>query len=276
MLYCCVLVIIACAAALRSIREQTIDERPAPWIFYAVLAAIGIFFLHNLVDFSMFEPGPLVLLMFFMGSAMGLRIGATAAGGEPGGRYPLRLILLALALTLWIGALAAIWAPTAIAEDLAADGRSALARQQPQAAANLFMKAADRQPLNADYPHFAATALAAAKSAMPAIESAIQRALAQNPLYLDPLHLRVRLYLERTPEDVERISATYSRILELNPNDLPTRIEFADYLWSHGRQDEALGHYQRAVSLNGQLDPTEPERLSDQDLERAQARIGGA
>src|SRR5205814_680446 len=57
----------------RSLKDQEADDRPAPWLLYAMLAALAVFFIHNLVDFSLAEPGPLMIFAVILGSVMGVR-----------------------------------------------------------------------------------------------------------------------------------------------------------------------------------------------------------
>ena len=69
----CLFVVGGSLAAIRSVDRQEADDRPAPWLLTATLVALGLFLLHNLIDFSLFEPGIMFLFMFLCGSALGAR-----------------------------------------------------------------------------------------------------------------------------------------------------------------------------------------------------------
>ena len=45
------------AASMRSPQKWSLDNRPIPWIFYCEVTGLGLFLLHNLIDFSWFEAG---------------------------------------------------------------------------------------------------------------------------------------------------------------------------------------------------------------------------
>ena len=74
MLYLCALLLGSLVVALRSLEKPQVDERAAPWILYGILVGVGVFLIHNLIEFSMFEPGPLCLFGVLMGSALGIRL----------------------------------------------------------------------------------------------------------------------------------------------------------------------------------------------------------
>jgi O-antigen ligase len=65
------------ATTVRSADDPSLDGRPAPWLLCGVLAGLGVFLLHNLVDFAMFEVGPMFLFACWRGrrSACGRRGG---------------------------------------------------------------------------------------------------------------------------------------------------------------------------------------------------------
>ena len=79
LLYMLLLMIGLVTGALRSTRDQTLDDRPAPLLLYAVLVALAIFLVHNLVDFSLFETGPMFAFAMLAGAALGVRSGDTRA-----------------------------------------------------------------------------------------------------------------------------------------------------------------------------------------------------
>jgi hypothetical protein len=63
--------------AVRSLRTR-LDDRPAPWVLRSMQVGVGIFLLHNLIDFSLFETGPLMLFCFLDRSVLGVRMPSVA------------------------------------------------------------------------------------------------------------------------------------------------------------------------------------------------------
>ena len=60
-LYLCVLAIGMIAVAMRSIKAPELDGRRGEWILGGVIVALGMFLVHNLIDFAMFEMGPMFI-----------------------------------------------------------------------------------------------------------------------------------------------------------------------------------------------------------------------
>ncbi|HEY8749111.1 MAG TPA: O-antigen ligase family protein, partial [Tepidisphaeraceae bacterium] len=90
--------------ALRSFADQRLDNRPAPWILWSILVALGLFLIHNLIDFSLFEPGPLFLFALLAGSALGMRL-PECKGRDAG--MPVLLGSFIFAGVVWLVAAAA-------------------------------------------------------------------------------------------------------------------------------------------------------------------------
>ena len=58
---------------IRSSKETSMDDRPAPWVLYAMLAGLAVFLIHNMIDFSFFETGAMLLFMMIGGAVLGAR-----------------------------------------------------------------------------------------------------------------------------------------------------------------------------------------------------------
>ena len=76
-------------AALRPQAERRLDDRPAPRLLDAVRLALGLFLLHNLIEFSLFEPNTTCLFALLAGSALGVRLAepprpSKVPNGRPG------------------------------------------------------------------------------------------------------------------------------------------------------------------------------------------------
>ena len=65
------LLVAASVGAIKSLQAPELDGRPAPLLLYAMLIGLGIFLVHNLIDFSLFEPGPMMAFAFLAGALLG-------------------------------------------------------------------------------------------------------------------------------------------------------------------------------------------------------------
>ena len=165
-------------ACIRGLGRQELDDRPAPWILYAMLVALGLFLLHNLIDFSMFEVGPMFLLALSAGGALGVRL-------PPRQRMRHGTVLAAGALIIasigWLVAAGAFVAPVVGAEAFAADADTAFRRGNPNAAAQQLWDAFQKVPINGDYAFRAAVAARAAQSSPLIVRQMLQSATAADP-----------------------------------------------------------------------------------------------
>ncbi len=64
-----------------------LTDKPGPWLLRAVIVALGVFFIHSLIDFAWFETGPMCLVALLAGSVLGMRrVGATGHAALDHGR----------------------------------------------------------------------------------------------------------------------------------------------------------------------------------------------
>ena len=112
------LVVAFAVAALRSSKDPVIDDRPAPWVIHGILVAIAIFLLHNTVDFSMFENGPMMLLALLCGAITGVRH-PTSHGSR--GRSPVAAYICAASAVGWCAIAIVVGVPVFEAEAKARD-----------------------------------------------------------------------------------------------------------------------------------------------------------
>jgi tetratricopeptide (TPR) repeat protein len=264
-LYCSLLIIGCAVGSYRSTREQWLDDRPAPLLLYGLIVAIAIFFVHNLIDFSMFEIGPMFVFAMLVGAALGVR--SQRRAGRRGRIVPI------LATVAWLGCAVAFVAPLLVAEGLAHDADDALRADDPAAAARDYARAAEALPIpNSDYWRRAARAWVYAGSRTEARRT-IDAALAADALDLSALRLRAAIALQSTPPDGQRAIADFQRLLELNPNDVQARLEFAGTLERFGQPRRARDEYRAALRANDQLSPDEPKRLARAERERIEREI---
>src|SRR5204863_3087003 len=103
-------------------------------------------------------------------------------------RTAVAAVVLGVASVAWLIAAGFVWAPTAEADDAAADATAALRSQRPAEAIRLLSIARDHQRLNADYATRAAEVMISsanwtyAKGVLDMLEAAIQT----NPMSAGP------------------------------------------------------------------------------------------
>ena len=260
LLFGCALVVGASVAALRSMSRPEPDDRPAPWVLYAMLAALASFLVHNLIEFSLFETGPLMLFALVAGTALGVRQ-PTAAGHKR--RTPVAVGFLLASVAAWAAAAAFFVLPTAAAESLARRADDDLRAGQAAKASGEYLDAyLNHQRLDADYAYRAATALT--------YDPRHDRATARDRLTLaiarDPSQASYYLARARVDEEVRdraAVRADYEKALALNPNDVTFHLEYADALRRLDLPGEAAAQYEEALKYNHLLPAEEPRRMND-------------
>jgi tetratricopeptide (TPR) repeat protein len=271
-----------CLAGIRSFKQQELDDRPAPWLHAAVLVGLGLFLLHNLIDFSLFEPGPMFLFALLAGSALGLRLPDRAP--SPHGRVGAGIVL-ALSIMGWLAAAEAGWVPITEAEELSqdADNRIRTAKDPdapPQTLSDTgnldraeqeFVEAFGMVPINADYA-FRAEQTEILRHG----EANVMRQLIDKAQAADPSSIRYRLaraVLESSVGNLTAAASDYEQILQLDPNNLEIRLQFADLLDKQGRSVEARQQYEKTLALNDELAPDEIRRLSEDQINQIHKRL---
>jgi O-antigen ligase len=278
--FLCLFLVGSAAVAVRSAQSQDLDDRRAPWVLYALMVGLGLFLVHNLVDFSLFEPGPMTLFMFLCGAALGVRLDdpATASAGRPRVATGM-LIGLCIA---WVVVAGTFVAPLVMAEQAAAEGDEALRLRSAARAADDYARALDAVPYNADYAFRAGRALLFAPDARPHADRAVamlDRAAALDPDRAEYWLARANAESLRPNPDAAQIRGGYERALGLDPNSVQVRLEYAALLRRLGDPAGARGQYQAALRYNDLLSPDEPKRLSAEKVEqvrKAIAELGGA
>ena len=268
--------------AIRSWQRQELDDRPADWLLAGMLVALGLFLLHNLIDFSMFESGPMFLFALLIGAALGMRLPAPQRQSN---RRALTLAAFIIAGVAWVVAVGAVLVPVAQAEAKAqdADGqirasKTADAGSGPgidaamlDHARNELIEAFRLTPINADYAFRAAQA-----AILSGADASLVRQLLNEAIEADPINDRYRIaraQLEARTGDVSHALADYDEALRLDPCNLELRIEYADLLRVSHRPADARHQYQRVLELNDQLAPDEIRRLPERQVRDIRSRI---
>lgn len=242
---------------MRGWQQQDLDDRPAPWVLYAVLVGLGLFLLHNLIDFSLFEPGPMFLFALLSGGALGIRLHEFEA--RPRHRA-VTVVAFVLAGVTWLVLWGVVVAPVAGAEALAQQADANLRKGAADHAARQLIEAFRRLPINADYAYRAEQASLLARSEPLVARQLIDAAIAADPS--SARYFRVRAQLEVSTGALSSAWADYHQALQLDPRNIDLRLEYADQLRLHGMGQAARGEYQKALDQNGQLAPDEIKRLS--------------
>lgn len=265
------------AVVLRSGADKSIDSRPAPWLLYGLLVALGLFLVHNLVDFSLFEAGPMFLFALGTGAALGMRTPPTSH--RTMGRGTAFTVLL-VGLIAWLIAVGTLAAPVALAEDAAHDADQAVRRAAGPGgmaeAARQFNRAFELVPYNADYAFRAAQALMSAGPPSgygPAALQALAKAIAADPNEPGYYRWRAEYLLSGPNPDAGQVVADFSHALDLDPHNIPWRRRYAEVLERLNRPADAKRQYERVLEENDLLPLVEPARLPPEQIEQVRQKI---
>src|SRR5205807_4637623 len=94
----------------------------------------------------------------------------------------------------------------------------------------------------------------------------IDGALAADPV--TPRYRRARAELELATGDFSAAWADYDRALQLDPNDMSLRLEYANALREKRRGAEARKQYELTLWQNSRLAPDEIKRLTPEQIEQ--------
>jgi len=268
--------------AIRSLGEFELDDRPAPWVLRSMQVAVGIFLLHNLIDFSLFETGPLMLFCFLSGSVLGVRWPSVAGARK---RTGVAVAALTVAAILWLGAAARMWLPTVFAELAAARGdelfRTSLTRDKTtdlgklDAAFAAYQEAMREQPINGDYAFMAANVLLYKHAPAALVRQMIDAAIAANPRSGKYFAFKAEHELRQAKPDGPEVMRAYQSALGLSPGDVQLRLGYAEALEKLGDKDFAKEQYREALRWDDLLPKDEPKRLSGEKRKEIEGKIGG-
>jgi O-antigen ligase len=259
-------------ATIRSTREQRLDDRPAPWVLYGLLIALGVFFVHGLMDFVLAEPGAMTLFAVLLGAGLGVRTPPPAQDAVR--RRGVALAVLAVASIVWIYLMIALVLRVADAEQLARDGDDALTRQhRPDRAAGAFANAFRAVPFNADYAYRQARALIAGGATPEQVRAALDVAMATDPANVTYRRTRADYEMSQSAPDAAAVRADFDRLLALDPKNLSARLRYAEVLEKLNDPRAAAEQYRKALETSNGYDVTEPKRLSAQRVSEIENKI---
>jgi hypothetical protein len=259
------------AVVIRSRAEQVVEDRPAPWIVASMIVATGVMLLHSMLDMVVFEPGPMMLAAMVGGSVVGVR------KPEPARSRPMAAVILPGGATLLalLVALIAVVLPVVAAEHMARSADRMALRADPLHASRRMEEAFEVAPVrNVDFA-LRSTAMAARSGATGEALRLADRAVEASWRSVPALLTRARLRLARAVNeaDLDAALADFQRASELNPFDVPIALEFATALERAGRRSAAAVQIERAIAVNDGFDPTEPERLDAEQIDRLRDRL---
>jgi tetratricopeptide (TPR) repeat protein len=256
---------------VRSRTDLNADDRPAPILLLGALVALAGFMLHAMVDFAMFENGPLMLMMLILGAVLGARHPGAAGRRQ---RTGVALASLGVIFCGLMAFVATIVVPIASAEAKLNRARDLMSEQRFPAAIVELREAIATTPVrNADYAQRCARAMMQARNADPKeILAMLTDAIDANPA--DAMGWLERARFRRMISgEVSGVASDYFQGVSRNPSDVRIRVEFADYLASAGRPDDAVEQYRLALEFNDKLHPNEPKRLNTEELNLIRTRI---
>jgi O-Antigen ligase len=242
-------------------RTKQLAGSPMKWFPAAIAIGLCLFLIHNLIDFAIFDPspGPLMLFALLTGTLIGIRSDQTAPAKWPWLRF-------GICTTIFLAAAGGFVTPLVLADADVQQADDLFRAGKMDQAIPLYSDARRLVPYNPEYPLRQAEALVYNNAARPAIDAAIDTAVASDMRFTEAYLLRAR-YLQRQPTlDGPAITEAYQHALALDPNEVTIRLEFADALKNLGKPQDAVEQYQKALWYNDQFPPDEAKRLSSDQL----------
>lgn len=239
------------------------EKQTTPWVRRGLAAGLAIFFVHNLLDFSWSEPGPLALAALMAGSLVG---GNEKTGSEKRGLAWLGLGGMGLAWVAMWGV--AVWVTVAEQKGVEADEK--LRTKSVLAAAERYAQAFEWMPINADFAYKEAMSWQVGGQMLKA-KGAMDKAIGANGRVAK--FFVARAEIGKKLEDQSIATEDYDRAVKLDPMDLDLRLEYAKTLEWAGKMEEARREYQRVLEMDEKL-VGEFRRLSDEDRKMAKEKAG--
>jgi hypothetical protein len=259
-------------------RDLELHDRAPSWVLRSMQVGLGIFLLHNLIDFSLFETGPSMLFCFLTGSALGVRWPSVAGATKKTG---VAVAALTVGSVLWLGAAARMWLPTLFAELAAARAdelfRTSLMKHKTtdlgklDAAFAAYQEAMREQPANGEYAWKAATVLIYKHAPATLVRQMIDAAIAVNPRSGKYSAFKAEHELRQPKPDGPEVMKAYQAALGLSPGDVQLRLAYAAALEKLGDKEFATEQYREALRWDDLLPKDEPKRLKEETRRAVEA-----
>ncbi len=257
----------------QSSKDPQLDERSAPWLLYGILIALAIFMLHNTIDFSIAEPGPMFVFALLLGSALGVRTPSVA--GQKRQRKA-AIFAFAVAMAVWVGVAIFFVLPIADADARAQSADDAIRAGDLASADALFRSAISMSPLsNSDYDYRAARVSMMSNAPDGQTDMLLSKAIADNPMDAGNYMTRAQHELRKPASEQNRqqILSDMYKAVTLDPNNVEGHLRLAHVYQLTGDAKSAQREIGIARERNSQLDPENPKRLSDEDFQKRVADV---
>ena len=276
------LLIGAIACSVTRWTDPRIDHRPAPWLAAGLSVGLGAFLVHNLIEFALFETGPLFLTALLAGAVLATKRDANhyvAGQARINIRVPLSPGRAAVAVSIagalaWASLAVAVVIPVARAESYASEGADDIRLGNSQRllqAVDDYQQASEILRFNDDYAAQAARAMGFCGTFKPeAVGAWYDRAIAANPMrasyYMDRAMVRSQNRDTATLDDMQRA-------IDLDPTSVSDHLVYAQYLMLFNRPAKALEQFRAALQMDSLLDKAEPKRLSLKQIEDVEKQM---
>jgi O-antigen ligase len=268
----CVAMMLVC---IRGARDQTLDDRPAPWLLYAMLIGLAAFFVHSLVDFVIAEPGAMTLFAVILGTALGMRTPSPAAI-KP--RRTIAMTAMTVAIIAWLAAMLTLVIPVADAEQRARAADDEIRGDKkhgrpsrPDVAARMFDSIYQSVRYNADYAFRAAHAHMMSDASPDKVKAMLSIAIATEPTNVSYRLTRAGYELRQPQPDADAVRADFDAAVRLDPHNIAGRLAYAEALQKFNDPAAAARQIRAALETNRQYDPREPERLPPDEVKKYEA-----
>ncbi|HEV7301710.1 MAG TPA: O-antigen ligase family protein [Tepidisphaeraceae bacterium] len=255
-----------------TLARHDVVARHGGWVRTALVIATLLFLLQNLIDFSMFESSGMFVFALLAGSAVGISTGAMSAVSRNAASFVRRIVPLGIAAVVWLVLLFAIVMPIGLSEGDAITAGE-LRRLGRPGAADLYGQAYDRVSYNADYAYQTARSLLDEREPIGPFRAWIDRAIATNPMSVKSLLLSARVEAQLPEPNVERLQHGYDRAVEIDPQAVEMRLEYAEALIRFSQPQQAVEQMRLALAANAGLSPDEPKRLPIEQVAAIERRI---
>jgi O-antigen ligase len=265
LIYGLVLLFGSVAGSLLEPTTESIDPRPAKWIYTCLATGLGLFLVANMIDFSWREPGALMTFAGLAGAAVGMTETRAAARLKS---KALPVALAASAGIAWLVAAVAVVLPIIEAESTSATADEVVLGIDPKVRDNsgdfrhaieLYRQAADAVPYNAAY-RFRVARMELLMGDRNGIKD-MTAAIAANPTRIRAWLTDADARLAEPVPDQAAVIRDFDTAVRLDPNDVDIRRRYGDALEKFHRHDEAVEQYRAALAANDALPADEPKRL---------------
>jgi tetratricopeptide (TPR) repeat protein len=240
------------------------DDRPGQLLPLFFAAGAFAFLLHNLIDFAIFEPAPMVLSALLVGALLGVRAPDGDRVSASRLARPAAGVAVVVLACMLIAAFTRFVFPVLLAEGRARLGDQLLREDRATSAAAAFEQAFATVPYNGHYASRAARAHMFARGDLGRVRALLDAASNADPMAIRPLLDRARLETQLPADlgDLASADRCFRRALELNPNEVVIRLDLASLLERLGKAEDAREQIRTALRYDDLLDAAEPKRLS--------------